>query len=77
MDLGARRPSVMFGGPAARSYDASFRIVVPQFGRFDRCVARPPSDIDFSCGFHASLRVGHALEQPSRGSHLVIEFCEQ
>ena len=50
--------SAWFGGADARSKNGSLRIVPPQTAMVLRCVARPPSDIDFSCGFHASLSSG-------------------
>src|SRR3989304_4346523 len=48
-------PVAGLGGVSLRSYDESFRIGPAQFGRWLRCVERSPSDIDLSCGFHASL----------------------
>ena len=39
--------------------------------------ASSPSDIDFSCGFHAKLRVRDALQEAAGRRHLVIELRQQ
>src|SRR6186713_2151475 len=45
-------------GKDARSNSGSFSVTCPHQGRFERCVARPPTDIDFVCGFQASRSFG-------------------
>ena len=44
-------------GGAISSSSAS-KVFLVQLGIFARCVARPPSDDDFSCGFHVNFASG-------------------
>ena len=55
-----------FGGIAARSKDDAFRMVAPQTGRLEMCVARPPSDIDLPWGLHASRSTSAGSRSSSR-----------
>src|SRR5260370_1172985 len=44
--------------PGAISNSSASKVFAVQLGMLARCVDNPPSDIDFSCGFHANLSSG-------------------
>ena len=59
-----------------RATDAS-SVAEHQKGMLARWPASWPSVIDLSWGFQANSCLGHAVEQPPRGRHLVVELGEQ
>ena len=65
------------GGPAARSNDASFRIVRAPVREIRQMRRQPAERHRFLVRLPAELLVRQPLEQPPRRAHLVIEFGQQ
>src|SRR5260370_5297578 len=52
-------PDEKGGAPGgAKSNSSCSKVFLVQLGMLAKCVARPPSEVDFTCGFHASLSSG-------------------